>query len=213
MTDTKDLIMDTAERLFAEHGVAATSLRGIMTAAELNPASIHYHFGGKDALVQAVIARRMDPLNHERGRRFDELEAAASGGPIAIEDLIDAFVGPSLRMAASTEFDGRRFMSLLGRFHAESGEAARSILERQFRPIFERFAALLRPSVLHLSERSFAWRLHFLVGSMCHTLSCRQPWAWIADDADEFDCASARTQLVAFLADAFRAPVSVGEPQ
>jgi hypothetical protein len=41
---TKERILDTAERLFAEQGYAATSLRGIIAEAGVNLAAVHYHF-------------------------------------------------------------------------------------------------------------------------------------------------------------------------
>ena len=65
-TDTRDLLLDTAERLFAEHGIDATSLRTITSEAAANLAAVHYHFGSKDGLIQEVFARRFDPLNEDR---------------------------------------------------------------------------------------------------------------------------------------------------
>ena len=53
MTDTKERILDTAERFFAERGYGATSLRSIIAAAEVNLAAVHYHFRSKEALHAA----------------------------------------------------------------------------------------------------------------------------------------------------------------
>ena len=58
--DTKERILDVAERLFADHGYATTSLRDITTEADVNLASVNYHFGSKDALLIAVL-NRCDP--------------------------------------------------------------------------------------------------------------------------------------------------------
>ena len=52
--DTKEKILDAAERLFAEHGFASTSMRDITTEADVNLAAVNYHFGSKLALLQAV---------------------------------------------------------------------------------------------------------------------------------------------------------------
>src|ERR1035441_9434380 len=65
MTDTKERILDTAERLFSEQGYAATSLRSIIARAGVNLAAVHYHFHSKEALLEAVILRRSVPANHE----------------------------------------------------------------------------------------------------------------------------------------------------
>jgi AcrR family transcriptional regulator len=62
-TDTKDRILDSAELLFAQQGIASTSLRAITDHADVNLASVNYHFQSKDALVQAVLNRRLNPIN------------------------------------------------------------------------------------------------------------------------------------------------------
>src|SRR5947208_16884641 len=63
---TKERILDSAESLFMEHGFEATSLRSITAAAAVNLAAVNYHFGSKEELFQAVLTRRLDPMNHAR---------------------------------------------------------------------------------------------------------------------------------------------------
>ena len=58
---TKERILDAAERLFAERGFAATSLRSITAAAGVNLAAVNYHFRSKEALLEAVFTRRLGP--------------------------------------------------------------------------------------------------------------------------------------------------------
>ena len=48
--DTKDKILDAAERLFADQGFAATSLRQITTEANVNLAAVNYHIKSKESL-------------------------------------------------------------------------------------------------------------------------------------------------------------------
>ena len=55
--ETRDRILDAAERLFVEHGFEGTSMRMITGAANANLAAVNYHFGSKDALIQAVFRR------------------------------------------------------------------------------------------------------------------------------------------------------------
>ena len=66
MTETKDKILDTAERLIGERGYAATSLRQIIAEAGVNLAAVHYHFGSKEDLLDAVVARKVTPVNEAR---------------------------------------------------------------------------------------------------------------------------------------------------
>ena len=63
--DTKDIILDAAEKLFAREGYHGTSVRAITGEAEVNLASVNYHFGSKEALPDALTARRPDPINRE----------------------------------------------------------------------------------------------------------------------------------------------------
>src|SRR5208282_530434 len=116
---TKDRILDTAERLFSEQGYAATSLRGIIAAAGVNLAAVHYHFHSKEALLEAVILRRALPANQERLALLDRCEEEAGDGPPALEEIIEAFVAPTFRMALDPAAGGMVFMRLLGRLHAE----------------------------------------------------------------------------------------------
>ncbi len=59
---TRDRILDTAEALFAEKGLAATSVRDIASAVGLTAASLYNHFAGKEALYAAVLERGIRPL-------------------------------------------------------------------------------------------------------------------------------------------------------
>ena len=72
---TKDRILDAAEERFAEEGFG-TSLRSITSHAGVNLAAIHYHFGSKEALIEALFRRRIEPLNKVRFEMLDELESS-----------------------------------------------------------------------------------------------------------------------------------------
>ena len=115
LSGTKDRILDVAERLFAEQGFAATSLRAITTRAKVNLAAIHYHFDSKETLIQAVFRRRLIPLNRKRLEVLMQLEQAAGDRPLAVEQIIEAFIGPALRLSRDVEQGGHNFMRLLGR--------------------------------------------------------------------------------------------------
>ena len=55
-------ILDAAERLFADQGYSATSMREIAEQSGVNPAMIHYYFGNKPALLRTVMERTLEPL-------------------------------------------------------------------------------------------------------------------------------------------------------
>jgi AcrR family transcriptional regulator len=62
-SDTRERILDVAERLFMDNGYEATSMRTITSAAEVNLAAVNYHFGSKEALLCEVFRRRLTWLN------------------------------------------------------------------------------------------------------------------------------------------------------
>ena len=64
--DTRERLISAAERLFAEYGVGAVSLRAVMQEAGANVASVHYHFGSKPALVEAVVRTRIEQVTQGR---------------------------------------------------------------------------------------------------------------------------------------------------
>ena len=74
MIDTKTKILNAAEYLFASRGPNATSLRQVISRAKVNLAAIHYHFGSKESLLQAVLSRRLVPLNAGRLALLDKYE-------------------------------------------------------------------------------------------------------------------------------------------
>src|SRR5581483_10822770 len=100
MTLTRERILDTAERLFAENGYSGTSLRAIIHHAGVNLAAVHYHFKSKEALLEAVVLRRSEPANAERTRLLDECEWRAGDGPPDLEELIRAFILPAFQLAS-----------------------------------------------------------------------------------------------------------------
>lgn len=59
---TRERILDVAERLFAQRGLAGTAVRDIAREASLTAPSLYNHFDGKQALYEAVLARGVQPL-------------------------------------------------------------------------------------------------------------------------------------------------------
>ncbi|MHC6220214.1 TetR/AcrR family transcriptional regulator [Arthrobacter sp. MMS24-S77] len=60
-SDSRELILATARRLFAEHGFDGTSLRQVAREAEVDPAMVHHFFKGKDELFAQSVELPADP--------------------------------------------------------------------------------------------------------------------------------------------------------
>ena len=58
---SRDIFISAAGRLFAEKGTDAVSIRDIASEANIDSSMIKYHFGNKDGLIKAVIARAVKP--------------------------------------------------------------------------------------------------------------------------------------------------------
>ena len=90
---TRVLLIETAERLFAERGVNAVSLREIgATAGQRNTGAVRYHFGTKEALVNAVFEHRMTPINEQRLAMLADLDA--TGRSYDVRGLTEAYLLP-----------------------------------------------------------------------------------------------------------------------
>jgi TetR/AcrR family transcriptional regulator len=53
----RDALLDAASRLFAQHGATEVSLRRVASEAGVTPAMVHYYFGGKEGLYDALLER------------------------------------------------------------------------------------------------------------------------------------------------------------
>src|SRR3954467_12598589 len=102
---TRDRLLDAAERLFAEHGYQATTMRGLTAEAEANIAAVNYHFGCKQSLLEAVVHRALAPVVAERRRR---LEALGEDPPV--EAVAEALAGPLCGCAEAAPLLGRLFV-------------------------------------------------------------------------------------------------------
>src|SRR5208337_1730678 len=100
---TKDRILDAAEELFMEHGFEATSLRQITATACVNLAAVNYHFGCKEDLFEAVLTRRLDPMNQERVALLTHFEHASAPRPLSCEKILAAMFIPALKLARDRE--------------------------------------------------------------------------------------------------------------
>lgn len=166
--ETKDKILDAAERLFALQGIEATSLRQITSAAEVNLASVNYHFNSKDELVRNVYLRRIRPMNQRRLALLEELETNEA---MTLDDLLNVFYEPVIEVAQAMESDGLSIGQLLGRLYTEPNGAARNIITTEMSGIMVRFAAALGRILPHLSTFEVIWRLHFSIGILAHTMA------------------------------------------
>ena len=168
---TKTRILDAAERLFVEHGFEATSLRSLTSAAGVNLAAVNYHFGSKEELFQAVLTRRLDPMNQERIELLGRIEREAGGRTLSCEMILFAMLIPALKLARDEKRGGKNFLRLLGRAYADPAPFIRHFLSDQYAGMIGRYKEAFLKALPHLSRQELTWRLHFVMGALSYTLA------------------------------------------
>jgi AcrR family transcriptional regulator len=183
--NTKTKVLDVAERLFADEGFAATSLRTITAEAAVNLASVNYHFGSKDALLFEVLGRRLRPMNEIRLRLLDEVEAEAGENAPDLEKVIRAFLEPAIEsMVAPIGDRGANFVRLLGRMHVEANDKIQKMFLDQFSDVIRRFTGALNRIFPELSVEETRLRLFLVVGVMAHVLAWGNKISWLPNSED-----------------------------
>ena len=167
--NTRQKILDAAEKLFARQGFESTSLRSIIASAGVNLAAIHYHFSGKEVLIQAFIERRFARVNDERLRLLAEYENRAEGRTPLVEEILDAFLAPMLRVGLLHSGQGRLLMQLAGRLLQASDGMLEKAAGSEFERVAVRFLAAFQKAV-PLTKQEIAWRMNFTIGAAARAL-------------------------------------------
>ena len=205
--ETRTRILDAAEELFMQHGFEGTSMRQLTARAGVNLAAVNYHFGSKDALIEAVFKRRLDPMNVERVAALDALEK--QGQAPASVDIIRAFVVPSLRLIEDAKGGGRNFIRLLGRTYTEPAKTVRALIGEMYAPTMERYKRALERALPQMPADELVWRMHFMFGTLAYTLAATDTVQLIAGckPEDRYDARLLEGRLTVFLTAGLHAPL------
>lgn len=208
---TKDRILDAAETLYAANGFAGTSLRAIMKEAGVNMAAVHYHFGSRASLVEAVISRRATPVNQERLKLLDQLEAAHPDEQLPLDGVLAAFFHPVFRMLEDNKRAGSAFPHLMNRLIMEPDEEFREVIGRVFADVARRFIAAIGCALPGVPPEVLFWRMHFMLGAMVFSLTV--PHAQGVDNVVRFSPtvpSSVEDELIRFASAGMQAPATKG---
>jgi hypothetical protein len=147
-------------------------------------------------------------LTHECLQALDQLEASAGNGPVRPSQIVDAFFGAALRLAADHQNGGAHFMRLLSRTYTEPTESVRSFLSREYAEVVRRYREALFRALPDVPKDEILWRLHFMLGAMSFAVSGTDALNLLgegrlaASDADTL-----RARLMSFLLGGLRAPL------
>jgi AcrR family transcriptional regulator len=168
---TKQRLIEAAEALFADEGFDRVSVRDITTKAAANVAAVNYHFGSREGLVAVVMARYINPVSEERLARLEALERRAAGKPLAVEEILDAFIRPFATQVRRSELSEKLFFKLMGRMFGQQGCELPPVVESLFVTMAGRFHKAFAKALPGLAAEEIWWRMHLMSGSMIHTMA------------------------------------------
>jgi len=192
---TKARILDAAENLFGDRGFEATSLRDITAQAGVNLAAVNYHFQTKDSLIDAVIQRRIEPVNCQRLKLLED-----AGPNPTVEQIMEAYIAPVV------EVDLSAVVPLMGRFLSTPDQFIVRVFKKHLVTVAQRFDEALAGALPNLSVAERKWRFHFCAGAIAHVLS----WSHLLPEVtggvcDVSDRKALTARLTRFVSAGFRA--------
>src|SRR6476659_10543678 len=106
---TRDKLLRAALHLFARQGLDVPLREINELAGQRNASALHYHFGGRAELVQAIIDRyRLSDEEHAA------IEAELRAGPHEVREVVEGLVDRSCRWLATP--DGRDYIRVVFQF-------------------------------------------------------------------------------------------------
>ena len=206
--DTPSRILDAAEGLFADQGYELASLRALTLRAQVNLAAVNYHFGSKEELFRAVLARRMEPLLDECLAALDTILSRPTSP--TVEELVTALVQPFLDLASASA-SGAAFVHLLSRTLADDYPLLQSLSVARYGEFIRGFTAAFQTVLPQLTRQQLAWRLSFglllLLGAFSNHNDTLRVFLY-SDIAPALDAGAAARELIPFVV----AGLSNGEP-
>ncbi|MDP2411137.1 MAG: TetR/AcrR family transcriptional regulator [Pseudolabrys sp.] len=204
----RERILEVAERLFAEHGMSGVGLRAITAEAKVNLASVAYHFGSKEGLLEELFAQRAAPIAQERLRLL--AKCFEENATPTLEQILDAFLRPALTLGVEPQFGGPAFVKLRARLATEPESMTRKILGKAFDQSSKKFIDAIAKTLPEMPRSEIEWRFHFMLGAMFYTMAdSGRIQALTSGRCDPGDVKRALHHMIPFLAAGFRsAPVA-----
>jgi AcrR family transcriptional regulator len=199
---TRVRLMQAAERLIAERGVAGVSVRDITAAAGTNSASIHYHFVSKEGLVRAVMEDRAHQLGERRLHHLGALDASRPSP----RSVAEALVNPTFEFVSGQGQD--RDSAYVGFLAAVLDDPVLvPALDHYFAAQYEAYYDALRRARPDLSREALVNRVCFALHLVLNTASepARGLRTWIERHHPP-SVEQIQSDLIDFIAGAFAAP-------
>ena len=191
------LLIDVAEELFALLGYNGTSVRDIISKADVNLGAVTYHFGTKENLLKAILLRGATKLNEERMRRFDAIERL--GAKAGVEEIIRAFIEPVYALLGTIR--GVRFLRIQNDISAERTDVPREVLAEHYDPCARQCIRLLAQAAPHIEAESLLWYFQFILGALLYSITQSKRFPELRAHGDNHE--REINELVRFVCNAF----------
>lgn len=207
-TETRERILEVAQRLFAERGLDATSVRDITAAADCNVAAVNYHFGGKENLYLESFRAMLGPLRDQRLAMMDEL-MTRSPTP-TLEEYLARFAEGFLEPLVDESL-GRRFMLFVSREISDQRLPPGFFIDEFIQPLITRAMASLDRIGVPLTPRQSFYCIFSMIGQLMHAVKGQHMSAGLEDvGAIPFDLGDFVEHFVRFSAAGIRACAAEG---
>lgn len=166
--ETQTVILDAAERLFADHGRDGVTVRMLAEGAQVNATLVHYYFEDLEGVYRAVFKRKSDVINRIRNECMDEYLAACGKKP-TIEGAFEVFIRPVFQtMSADPEY-WSSYAAIIG-LATSSRSQGRDYMREAHDGTVHRFIDLLMQLAPEVPRDEIYWFYHLLSGSLAVTL-------------------------------------------
>jgi len=166
--DTRDLILDAAEDLFSKHGFYGVTIREVAREAGVDTALVHYYFGAKRGLFDAVFLRRAEVWNNERVDAINRY-AAEMGEGMTLEGLFEAFLRPPFLWSMKGGPGWKHYSALVAQTNANPTFGGET-MARYYDPAIRRLIELIKRVLPDAREVDLYWAYHNLSGALTLTL-------------------------------------------
>src|SRR5580658_1626948 len=167
--ETRQRVIEAAEKLFAMRGIEAVSIRDITRAAGVNLAAINYHFGTKCGLAAEVLKQCIDPVNTRRLDLLDEVERKAGNKTPNLEAVLEAMIRPAVERGFD-HADNETFLRLTGRCLSEPNAEIEQLVRGHFEKLIRRFDTAFLNALPGLDPEELFWRIKFMFGALHYSL-------------------------------------------
>jgi len=152
-----------AINLFAEHGVDSVSLRMInREAGHKNNSALHYHFGSKLGLIEAVDHFIQKHFDEVREPKLASLEARARDGDVTLREAMEVFVNPYVEIIDNYEW-GYAAVRTIARMEFDTNDDVHRLLSKSAGPSLKRFSKLKRALLPDLPAREYKKRHNLVI--------------------------------------------------